>query len=90
MLPILEEKVLFEHDFVGTAVTRLPDDYLGPCEVVLEGRTRLVLVLPTVDDAYSAAKFAVGELGGYLRAVVNTKQPEQEVTHQTWTDWAFA
>ncbi len=84
----LQETVLFEHELLGTAVSNLPPDYEGPCELVVQGRTGQSAVFPTVDDACAAARFAVGELGGYLRAQVKAGR-DLAVTHRTWSDWAF-
>lgn len=84
----LTETVVFEHELLGTATSSLPLDYEGPCELTVQGRTEQSAVFPTTEDALAAARFAVGELGGYPRARVSEAR-NKVVTHKTWSDWAF-
>lgn len=83
-----QEKVLFEHDFLGIALSRVPPGYEGPCVVQLEGRTNSAVAFLDVGNANSAARFAVGELGGYSKAVVS-RAPGADYGYAHWTDWAF-
>lgn len=85
----LNDVVLFASEFQGIAYTRVREGYRGPCEVRIEaaGRDDRV-VLPDVYEANRAAKFAVGDVGGYEMAVV-VPAPDAKVTHRTWTSWAF-
>lgn len=87
-LTLLKERVLVDDELTGTAIATLPEGYEGPCEVTLSGRTTSKLVFPDVAQAESAARFAVGALGGYHQARVSPSQSAY-VTHATWEDWAF-
>ncbi len=53
-----------------------------------EGRSCVTLILPTVEDAHAAARFAVSELGGYHTALV-TEASGEAPTHNTWEEWAY-
>lgn len=83
----LDQRVLTESE-LGTALTCVPQGYQGPTWVHLEGRSSVSLVLPTVEDAEAAAKFAVSDLGGYHTARI-LPAPGTEPSHATWRDWAF-
>jgi hypothetical protein len=87
---LVPETLVYEHDVLGTLVySRLPQGYQGPTQVDLEGaHSRTVLCFPEVRDARLAAKFGVGELGGYRSAVLSPASAEC-VTHSKWSDWAF-
>lgn len=87
--PVVEECLnSYADDTSGSAVSQLPLGYEGPCSVTVSGRSSATVVLPRVSEAVSAAKFAVGHLGGYSLAVVRPSTLDR-VTHQTWQDWAF-
>ena len=82
------ESLLVSHEELGEAVSALPAGYSGACAVEMEGCTTRTYSFPCVAEAVSAANFAVGELGGYQHARVRPCLAS-EVTHQSWTDWAF-
>lgn len=85
----MEPVILHETDVHGTAYSAVAPGYQGACRMEYEqsGTPRNV-VFPTVADAQAAACFAVGYLGGYLKATIFAA-PEATPTHETWTDWAF-
>lgn len=81
------ERVLAMTD-LGVAYSHVPSNYAGPCRMTAEGRTKAVIVLPSVTDAENAARFAVGELGGYHASRVEPA-PDAISTHASWDLWAF-
>lgn len=84
-----EETVEYEHDVLGLVVSRIPAGYQGPTQLHAQGRVSSLAVFPDFAQALSAARFAVGELGGYNRAVL-TPSTAEAVTFEYWDDWAFA
>lgn len=83
------EKVIVEHDEGGCAVARLPEGYEGPCLLEVRGATKHCVGFNCVSDALSAARFAVGGLGGFYSAVVRPGKTADENTYARWSDWAF-
>lgn len=87
---VLDEEVVHQHDILGgTVMSRAPAGYTGPTQLEVTRRTSSVAVFPDYAQALSAARFAVGELGGYNQAVL-TPSTHDKVTHESWDDWAFA
>lgn len=87
-----ESIVLYETDVLGIAYTSVNRGYSGHCALECQrnwGRGTHRAVFPTVDDANAAARFAVGELGGFNRADV-FEAPKDAPTHDSWDDWAFS
>lgn len=83
-----ESIVLYETDVLGIAYTSVRPGYLGHCSLTCSGRTKQRAVFPTTEEAHSAARFAVGELGGFNVANVH-EAPDESVTHASWEDWAL-
>lgn len=87
---VLDEEVVHQHDILGgTVMSRVPAGYTGPTQLEVTRRTSSVAVFPDYAQALSAARFAVGELGGYNQAVL-TPSTLDKVTHENWDEWAFA
>ena len=79
----------FNLDTAGVATSFVPTDFEGPCKVQLSGRVPTTRVFPDRVNAERAAKFAVGELGGYWKAEVYPAEGEP-ITESSWDSWAFA
>jgi hypothetical protein len=84
------QKLLAESEEGGCAVAELPEGYDGPCVVEVHGRVTQRLGFPSVREAVSAAKFAVGALGGFYKAIGQPGKAVDENTYARWSDWAFS
>lgn len=86
---LLEEVIISaDEDVGGFASAQLPAGYSGPCALTVDDSDELAAVFPDRHQAFEAARFAVGPLGGYSRATV-TAPRTSDVTHRRWADWAF-
>jgi hypothetical protein len=82
------DRVLCEVPDQSIAYTEVPDGYEGPCQLTIPNQSPKAIVFPSVRQACRAAKFAIGEIGGYVLAVVSPAE-DKKVTHETWESWAF-
>lgn len=66
----------------------MPKDYAGRCLVTLCAGLELELVLPTLDDAVSVARYALNpEVGGFSFARIEST--DKPVTYKSPFDWLF-
>lgn len=85
----LEENIVYEHSELGSTISsRVPSSYRGVTQLEAVSRKTSIAVFPTYEQALSAAKFAVGPMGGYQHAVL-TRGTAPSITHTHWEDWAF-
>lgn len=86
----MEPVLIYEHEVLGAAYSAVDPEYQGACRMEYRSPsgTRGSAVFPNVAEAESAARFAVGALGGYETATV-TEAPGWPTTHDKCVDWAF-
>ena len=67
----------------------VPDDYRGACKVVQDNLSdEVIVVLPSRQEAYRAARYAITPDGGYGSVRV-TPAPDGRITCETFEAWAF-
>lgn len=86
----MEPVLIYEHEVLGSAYSAVNPGYQGACRMEYKSPSgaRGSAVFPNPTEAESAARFAVGELGGYAVATV-TEAPGWPPTHEKYVDWAF-
>ena len=82
-------RIIEEAEIFGTAYSNAPINYQGICRVIVDGRRSQYLVFPNEGEASQAARWAIGDLGGYDRATIFPAEPNEPITHQTAEEWFF-
>lgn len=73
------------------ATTDLPEGYVGTCALQSEnpiGTFNTLAIFPSLQEACTAASYAISPDGGYSNVTV-AAAPTESATHQKWDDWAF-
>jgi len=70
----------------GVVISEVPEDYLGPCRLDCEHKSRLSAVFGSRSEAMRAAEFAVSLYGGFHRAVVSDGFG-LPITHASADEW---
>ena len=71
-----------------TATSCVSATYVGPCAVLEAGQIdKVVAVLPSPEEAFALARYAISPSGGYGSVII--EETDRQVTHTTYTEWAF-
>lgn len=85
----VEGQIIYEGplEIGGETVTSyIPKHYLGKMSIMDDNGTKVIAVMPTVEEGLRVAKYATSPDGGY-GSVSIFAAGEERITHATFMDW---